>query len=122
RPIVHDERLRLAIESITKDPNFPDRPFNLQSSYNLLAMCDYQQERYDSAIHHAQLAVKFYPRNPFPYSTLAEIYAITENRDSFYINLELAVERGFALATYANQPPYDKYSKEERFQNLILKN
>lgn len=90
-----------------------------QSAYNLLAMNDYRQEKYDSALIHAQKAIDLYPPNPYPFSTLAETYAYLKNHDLFYRSLEMALDRGFNLERFENEEPYSYYRHESRFQKLL---
>lgn len=91
----------------------------LQSALNRLAMNDYEQGRYDSAMVHVQQAIDIAPDIGYPYSTLAETYAFMGNRSGFYSALEKAVERGFRVEPYIDQEPYVRYKNEDRFQKML---
>ena len=85
-------------------------------------MNDYRQQKYDSALVHARQAININPKVDYPYSTLAETNAYLGKVDSFYLNLEKATDRGFNLARYQNEEPYDRFKDQERFKKLLAKN
>ena len=93
----------------------------LQSALNQLAMNDYHQEKYDSALVHARQAIDINPNADYPYTTLAETHAYMGEEDLFYLNLEKATDRGFDLARYQNEEPYDRFKDQERFKKLLTK-
>lgn len=95
---------------------------NMMSTYNVLAMCEYKLEQYDSALVHVNLAIAVDPTQPIPYTTLAETYAYMGDHEKFYDAIEMAVDRGYDFEPIKEEEPYDRYQNETRFLRLIKKN
>lgn len=73
------------------------------------------------AIEYAQKALKVNKKNGFAYCTLAEAYGLMGNEELFYQNVELAMQYGFPVWEQIDEPPYERYIKQERFRKLLQK-
>lgn len=91
------------------------------SAYNMLSMSEYQQEKWDSALVHVQLAIDIMPEASFPYSTLAEIYILKNERANFYEAIEKAISLGFPMERYLDEHPYNLLKDQSRLLALIAK-
>ncbi len=91
------------------------------SGYNSLAMNDYYTGQYDSAIVHVDRAIALDPSNAFPWSTKAETYAYMQDTRRFYRYLDSAMVRGFNVALYLDEEPYNNYAQEAEFKALLNK-
>lgn len=110
-----EERLR-TILAILQSKNYE---FGMQQDvYNFLAVAEYQQQKYDSAHVHAQKAIELYPANPYPWTTLAEIYGLQGMNDRFYESLEAALQRGFDVMEFIEEEPYRSYRSKPAFIEL----
>lgn len=96
-------------------------PMLLPTELNYLAICEYQQKKYQEALEHVQLAIKLDTTSPYPYSTLAEIYALQGDKNQFYLTLEKAIDCGFPLSQFLNENPYNLFTHEPRFKKLLEK-
>lgn len=116
------EASRKRIEIFKSDRNVENWGNQLLGAYNVLAMCEYRLEQYDSALVHVNLAIEVDPSNAVPYTTLAETYAYMGDHEQFYEALEKAVDRGFEFESIKEEEPYSFYQEEERFLKIIRKN
>ncbi|MEM8528170.1 MAG: tetratricopeptide repeat protein [Bacteroidota bacterium] len=98
---------------------FGERDYQLQRGYNRLAMCKYQFEQYDSALHYVNIAIDLIPTMDYPYSTLAETYAYMGNHEKFYEAIEKGMEHGFNFSGYLEEEPYNRYANDPRFLQMI---
>lgn len=110
------------IKVLLSDRNVENWSNQLLNTYNVLAMCEYRLEQYDSALVHVNLAIQVDPLNPIPYTTLAETYAYMGDHENFYEALEMAVDRGYNFGPIKEDEPYGRYQHEERFLRLLEKN
>ncbi len=116
------ESSKRKIKILLSDRNVENWSNQLLNTYNVLAMCDYRLEQYDSALVHVNLAIEVDPSNAIPYTTLAETYAYMGDHEKFYEALEMAVNRGYDFEEIKGDEPYNRYQNEERFLRLIRKN
>ena len=93
----------------------------LLGMYNYLAMTEYEQAHYDSALVHANMAIDLNPRIAFPYSTLAETYILMGDIESFYKAIEQAIFRGFEIELFWDDHPYDRIKDKSRLKALVAK-
>ncbi len=94
--------------------------YNRQQIYNLAAMCYNYKGRQDKAFQTVQSAIEIDPDMGYPYSTLAEIHALSGNLDKFYHFLEMAFEKGMEVkALDLNMEPYASLKEESKFKALI---
>lgn len=78
--------------------------------------------RTDEALAYAYKAISHGPRNPFPYSTLAEINAVKGNDEEFYKNLEIALIFGLPFDEISSvEEIYTRYISEPRFVEMVKK-
>lgn len=102
---------------VLEERNFDDGM--LQSALNQLAMSEYNYGALDSARIHVEKAIDINPRNPYPWTTLAEICAIEGKHNEFFQHLEKAVSLGFNLIAYQDAEIYKDYKAHQRFQALL---
>ncbi len=102
---------------ILKTKNFEDGM--QQSTLNRLAMSEYKVGALDSARIHVQEAIDLFPQNPYPWTTLAEIYALQNRTGDFFKTLNKAVSLGFDLQTFKNTEIYKDYNADPRFLALL---
>lgn len=96
----------------------PDSSESLNSYANTLRLLG----RYDEAIPYVYKSIEFSPKNPFPYSTLAEINGAKGNDEEFYKNFELSLMFGLPFKRiFVLEDLYAKYISEPRFVNLVKK-
>ncbi len=95
--------------------------FMRMRNLNLLAITDYKRGEYELSLIHAQEAIDLIPSNPYPYSTKAEAYALMDNHEAFYTEIEKALERGLPLNNFMDQEPYIRYQNDPRLKSLIKK-
>lgn len=101
--------------------DYEGRAYQLQRAYNHLAMSKYKMIQYDSALHYVNLAINIIPSSGYTYSTLAETYAYMGERERFYEAIEQGIKNHFDFSEYVDEEPYNRYSSEVRFQQLIKK-
>lgn len=116
------ESSKRKIKLLLSDRNVENWSNQLLNTYNVLAMCEYRLEQYDSALVHVNLAIEVDPLNAIPYTTLAETYAYMGDHEKFYEALEMAVDRGYNFEEIKGDEPYNRYQNEEKFLQLIEKN
>ncbi len=73
------------------------------------------------AIQYGERALKLNKTNARAYIILAEAYALRHQDEDFYSNLELALQYGFPVWEQIEEPAYEKYRVEDRFNSLIKK-
>ena len=98
-----------------------DPYFHKISAYNLSAMMDYKEKKYDSAKANIDKAIAMDPSLNYPYTTLAEIYGFQGKMDQFYDALNMALERQFPLEALIEESPYNQFVHQPRFQAIIKK-
>lgn len=91
------------------------------NAYNMLAMSEYHQMKYDSAIVHVQRAIDIAPQVGYPYSTLAEIHLLKNDVSKFYPTIEKAISRGFRMEEFLEDHPYNLIKDKSRLLALIDK-
>jgi len=89
------------------------------SGYNSLAIVEYQQGKLDSALFHANKAIEAYPANPFPWSTLAEVYLLKGDQKGFYENIEKAITLGFDVTKFLDEYPYSVIKDRSKLYRII---
>lgn len=99
--------------------------FSLLIGYlNDLASRKKSHKQYDIAFRLVRFALKLDSTTrdaAHPYSTLAELYALTGKKEKFYNSLEKAFHLGYKPRLSALNDPYKIFSKEERYQKLLAK-
>ena len=74
------------------------------------------------AIEDAKAALAVDPDTSIAYATLAEIYAETGERDSFYTYLQIAVDEYYTdIVEVMTHPGFAPYLEEERFQDILAR-
>ncbi len=111
--IIYSKRLVKLLEEESYDA------WMIMSSYNYLALAEYEIAAYDSSIVHAKKAISYMPDNPFPWSTLAEAHLLKGDLDAFYEAIEKAISLGFDMDSYLNQHPYDRVKDQSRLRRMI---
>lgn len=97
-----------------------ESPYLLQAAYNRLAMGYYHIPQYDSAMVYVKKAIALDSTIAYPFTTLAEIYALQGNNEGFYRNVEKAIQLGFQYYPKTLQEePYTRFAKDRRFLELI---
>lgn len=91
------------------------------SAYNMLSMSEYQQEKFDSALVHVQMAIDIMPEASFPYSTLAEIYILQNDRVNFYKAIEKAISLGFPMEQFLDDHPYNLLKDQSKLLGIMAK-
>lgn len=109
------------IEMADRQTEAPANVFR-QAYYNYMAMAEHKMEQYDSAKVHAQLAIAQDTSAAYPYTTLAEVYGLTDNDEGFYQALETALAKGFKRPDLLEgQEPYRRYAGQARYRALLKK-
>ncbi len=73
------------------------------------------------AIQYGERALKLNQNNSRAYLVLAEAYAMQDEDEDFYKNLELAMQYGFPVWEQIDEPAYEKYRVQDRFTLLLQK-
>jgi len=98
---------------------------NLVGYLNDLAFRKELQKQYDIAFSLVRFALKLDSTSGSaadPYSTLAELYALTGKKEKFYNSLERAFQLGYKPSIETlNVDPYKMFSEEERYRKLLAK-
>jgi tetratricopeptide (TPR) repeat protein len=90
--------------------------------YNFRAMAFNLLGNRDSAMANVQRAIDITPTNPFPQSTLAEIYAMNGDIEGFYKALEKAFLMGFNPASLVpTDIPYNRFVGKKQYEDLLKK-
>ena len=110
-----------AYQEIRKSSSSADHLYREIEILNRMAMASYMIQRYDSAFHYVNQAIDKDPSISYPYTTLAEIYVLSGNKDKFYEYLEKALEMGFNMKYLIDEFPYVNYVEEARFKRLKKK-
>lgn len=96
----------------------------LSNRLNTLAYeLEVRKNKWSDALYMATLAIKVDSTNAFPFKTIAELNGLAGDEQGFYSNLENAIQKGFKMREIddLNDPPYNKYSTQERFKLLKAK-
>ena len=81
-----------------------------------------QKGDYQSAIADAKTALEVNGDHSIAYATLAEIYAITGDKEEFYHYLDLALKNYYTdIVDVLMEPAFSPYKEESRFLQLIGK-
>ena len=106
---------RLLLRSARKRNN----TYQEQSALNHMAMCKYSLLQFDSAFQFVRQAIAIDTNQSYPYTTLAEIYGLTEEDELFYQSLEKALAKGHNLRSLLDYEPYSSYVTQNRFKALL---
>ena len=109
------------IIAISQNANFESmNNYQKQRMLNLVAMAYNFEGQLDNAFNTIREAIEVNPTIGYPYTTLAEIYALSGDIDNFYNNMRIAFEKGFnpELLTYEYEP-YISLKDDPKFQRLI---
>ena len=101
--------------------NYSELTYKRQNALNLMAMAYYSLGEFEPATGAINKAIGVDPNMAVPYTTLAEIYALTGREDQFYETLEIALVKGFPIGQLLDVEPYDRFQHEPRFQALLEK-
>lgn len=94
--------------------------YSRQRMLNIIAMSYNYLERPDAAFEAIHKAIETDPNTAYPYSTLAEIYALTGDLENFYNYLEKSFQLGMTPASLDfDLEPYASLEKEARLINLL---
>ena len=110
-----------AFKEIRKNSNSSDHLYREMNILNYMAMASYMIQEYDSAFQYVHQAIEKDPNIAYPYTTLAETYGLSGNREKFYENLEKALELGFDMRNLIKEIPYVDFAEEKRFKRLKKK-
>lgn len=77
--------------------------------------------KHNLAIQYAERALSVNKKNAVAYATLAETYGLLGHDEAFYRNVELALTHGLPIWEQMDEAPYELYSRQKRFQELIEK-
>lgn len=109
------------VAQLAETSNLGNANFLKLNAHNNIAMFYCEKEQFDSAYSHVNQAIRLNPEVNFPYATLAEIHANLGNEEGLLEALEMAMERGFDIEPYLDQPPFNKYKDQEQFKALVEK-
>ncbi len=76
-------------------------------------------KKHNLAIAYAEKALAMNQKNGLAYSTLAETYGMLGNDEQFYKNAEAALQCGFPLWEHLEDLPYQMYTSQSRFKQLL---
>ena len=96
----------------------------LADELNSLAFKQEIKKNYRSGFRLINLALMADSSYAIPYTTRAELCALTGNADGFYLNLEKALQKGlplYELRRMENDELYRKKSSEARYKDLVRK-
>jgi 4-hydroxyphenylpyruvate dioxygenase-like putative hemolysin len=94
----------------------------VQNYYNVLAMAFNMSGQKDSAFANVKISIDVNPKNPVPFTTLAEIYAMNGDENKFYEILEKAFILGFNPAYLTpDDLPYSRFVGKKRYEDLLKK-
>lgn len=88
---------------------------------NTRANCYRLMKRFDEAKADAEKAIELNPELNVAYGTLAEIYGEQGEEELFYEYLEKALQHGFDIQQYMDDPAYYQYKGQDQFKKLIKK-
>jgi len=90
------------------------------STLNVWAMNDYMSGNLDSAFVHVRKAIKVFPSNEYPYTTLAETFHYAGMVDSFFHYSKIAYDLGYDFNEAMDDEPYINYKNDPRFKLLLV--
>ncbi len=94
--------------------------YKRQRLLNLVAMSYNYLGNSEAAFAVVREAIAADPTRGYPYSTLAEVYALGGDMEKFYENLEKAFQLGMSTASITfDLEPYASLEKEERLRKLM---
>lgn len=94
----------------------------VQNYHNVLAMAFNMSGQKDSAFANVKIAIDVNPKNPVPFTTLAEVYAMNGDENKFYEILEKAFVLGFNPANLTpDDLPYSRFVGKKRYEDLLKK-
>ncbi|MCI4668234.1 MAG: tetratricopeptide repeat protein [Bacteroidia bacterium] len=116
--LLHKTNAEAALNDYTRALDIKAHPLAFNNRANLFA----QQGNLEAALADAQSALKTDPNFSIAHASLAEIYALMRDKANMYNHLEIAVKQYFEdVFELLENPVYEPYRKEERFQQLIKK-
>jgi tetratricopeptide (TPR) repeat protein len=80
-----------------------------------------KMKKYDLARESIEKAIEIDPKNGCYYCMLAEIHGVSENREEFYANIELAMQYNYPVWECLDDEAYKNYKDEPQFKQLIEK-
>lgn len=102
-------------KAIELNPDYVDAYNNRANTYRLM-------KNYTTAMADIEKAIALDPDLGITYTTLAEIYAAQGNKEEFYKNITIALEKGAPVWEIMNEDDaYKPYLQEPRFIALIAK-
>lgn len=116
--LLHHANPEAALNDYTRALDIQAHPLAYNNRANLLA----RQGNLQGAIEDAKSALKTDPNFSIAHASLAEIYALMKDKANMYNHLEIAVEKYFEdVFELLENPVYEPFRNEERFQQLIRK-
>lgn len=78
--------------------------------------------RYAEAFTDISKAIEIEPGQPIFFATLAEVYAVQDKTDEFYLNFSIALSKGLKTASIrTSKDVYARFKNEKRFNELLQK-
>jgi len=105
----------------TKPKRGFDRYYTKAGGYNMMAMMNYKEAQYDSALVNIKNCIAMDPSMAISYTTLAEIYGMQGKMDLFYENLEIALNKGYSLERLLKDEPYNRFLNRPRMKAIVQK-
>ncbi|MCD8182559.1 MAG: AAA family ATPase [Bacteroides sp.] len=95
--------------------------YNMGDIYNLIAVYERMRGNYDEALKNIYQALELDKEESMYYSTLAEIKAEQNDIPQFYLNIDIALDKGLDLEYTIKQVPeiYGKFKNDEKFISLL---
>ena len=98
-----------------------ERDSRNMDAFILRSECYFLNNQNKESFDDAKSAMSLNPANPYPYSTIAQVYSILQDEESedFYYFMNEAIKRGFKLECYLLEKGITERKNEERFQDLL---
>lgn len=96
--------------------------YSRQQLNNLAAMAYNYEGMREQAFKTIRIAIDLDPTVGYPYSTLAEIFALSGDINNFYVNLEIAFQKGFSPSNIDfSLEPYASLENDPKLIDLMEK-
>lgn len=110
----YNEALEDYTFAIQKNNGIPDPFFKRGFLYTLMG-------RYEAAVNDVRQAMRLDRERPKYYGLLAKIYARQEKDSLFYANMDLALQKGYLMMDFEQDPSYKPYWEDLQFKEILDK-
>ncbi len=118
--IALSEAMGDSVETLTIIKGFTDKR-SMSYALNSIAFAQELRKNYKAGFRLVELSIMADSSFSLPYTTLAELCGLTSDKEGFYHNLEIAIQKGLPVAELTRvekDEPYRTMASEEKYKKL----